>query len=67
MELPNHNSLVILHHHNNVTTQFPDHGQDITVVIERSKVFRESARHNIFGLHSKATLKFLVETLTGKK
>jgi hypothetical protein len=41
--------------------------KDTTAVTESSKVFRESARHSIFGLHSKATLEFLPETLTGQK
>jgi len=52
--------------------QIPKHNllimdKDITTVTESRKVFKESGRHNIFGLHSKATLEFLPETLTGSK
>ncbi len=41
--------------------------KDTTAITESSKVFRETARHSIFGLHSKATQEFLPETLTGQK
>jgi hypothetical protein len=41
--------------------------KDITTVTESPKVFKESGRHNIFGLHSKATLEFLPETFTSSK
>jgi hypothetical protein len=41
--------------------------KDITTVTKSRKVFKENARHNIFGLHSKATLEFLPETFTGSE
>jgi hypothetical protein len=41
--------------------------KDITIVTESRKVFKKSAKHNMFGLHSKATLEFLPETFTSSK
>jgi len=68
VDLPDHNSLVILHLHNSVTKHnLLIMDKDITIVTESRKVFKESAKHNIFGLHSKATLEFLPETFTSSK
>ncbi len=68
VDLPDHNSYVILHLHNSVTKHnLLIMDKDITTVTESRKVFKENARHNIFGLHSKATLEFLPETFTGSK
>jgi hypothetical protein len=68
VDLPDHNSYVILHLHNSVTKHnLLIMDKDITTLTESRKMFKENAMHNIFGLHSKATLEFLLETFIGSK